>query len=99
MSGFRRGVDEVFALLGCHILLYCLALKYVTEGLSETSANYQQATRNGPERRRPHEHRTLDQQCRKYWAPREHFGRKEDRNLLSVYLFLVPAFLPRYAAN
>jgi hypothetical protein len=29
----------------------------------------------------------------------EHFGRQEDRDLLSVNLFLFPAFLLRYAAN
>ena len=28
ISGFRRCVDEVFALLGCYTLLHCFALKY-----------------------------------------------------------------------
>jgi hypothetical protein len=50
--GFRRGADEVFALLGSYAAFVGPLFK--SQAVQETSAdNYQHALRNNPEERRP----------------------------------------------
>jgi hypothetical protein len=65
ISGFRRGVDEVFALLGPYAVFVGPLFK--SQAVQEMSVdNYQHALRNNPEERRPELYRVFTQQAQSY---------------------------------